>query len=281
MLQAGAKLLACGGLLEGSGQIAVERASRLRVHRQFRSRFLPDSRDVTVYLPPGYERDVDRTYPVLYMQDGQNLFDAETSFIKGRTWRMAETADAAIDAGEIEPLVIVGVANAGEQRLAEYTPTHDWKLGGGQADRYGHLLVEELLPFIAARYRVRIDAANTGLGGSSLGALAALYLGLRHEDTFGKLAVLSPSVWWNHRVILSLIGEMAPMLRTRPRIWLDVGDDEGRRAAADVELLDRRLRTKGWRPDADLNFGRVEGGTHDESAWAERVRPMLRFLFPA
>ena len=255
--------------------------SRLRVHPRFHSRFLPDDRDVTVYLPPGYEHDAGRSYPVLYMQDGQNLFDAETSFIKGRTWRMAETADAAIEAREIEPLVIVGVANAGERRLAEYTPTHDWKLGGGHADRYGRLLVEELLPFIAARYRVRTDAENTGLGGSSLGALAALYLGLRHEDTFGKLAVLSPSVWWNHRVILSLVGEMAPVLRARPRIWLDVGEDEGRRAAADVELLDRRLRTKGWRPGMDLNFGQVEGGTHDESAWAERVRPMLQFLFPA
>jgi len=255
--------------------------SRLRVHPRFHSRFLPDDRDVTVYLPPGYEHDAGRSYPVLYMQDGQNLFDAETSFIKGRTWRMAETADAAIEAREIEPLVIVGVANAGERRLAEYTPTHDWKLGGGHADRYGRLLVEELLPFIAARYRVRTDAENTGLGGSSLGALAALYLGLRHEDTFGKLAVLSPSVWWNHRVILSLVGEMAPVLRARPRIWLDVGEDEGRRAAADVELLDRRLRTKGWRPGTDLNFGQVEGGTHDESAWAVRVRPMLQFLFPA
>ena len=267
--------------MEAFAQAGPERrTSRLRVHPRFHSRFLPDDRDVTVYLPPGYEREAGRSYSVLYMQDGQNLFDAETSYIKGRTWRMAETADAAIDAGEIEPLVIVGVANAGERRMAEYTPTHDWKMGGGEAHRYGRLLTEELIPFVSANYRVKQDAANTGLGGSSLGALAALYLGLRHEDVFGKLAVLSPSVWWNHRAILSLVGEMAPALRARPRIWLDVGDAEGRRAVADMDLLDRRLRAKGWRESIDLNYERIAGGTHDEAAWAERVRPMLRFLFP-
>jgi enterochelin esterase-like enzyme len=261
--------------------IATGRSSRLRVHPRFQSRFLPDERDVMVYLPPGYEHDTGRTYPVLYMQDGQNLFDAEASFIKGRTWRMAETADAAIESGEVEPLVIVGIANAGERRMGEYTPTHDWRLGGGYAGKYGRLLTEELLPFISANYRVRAEAAHTGLGGSSLGALAALYLGLRYETVFGKLAVLSPSVWWNHRAILSLVSEMAPAMQARPRIWLDVGDAEGRRAIADVELLDKKLRAKGWRPEIDLNYEQIPGGTHDEAAWAQRVRPMLRFLYPA
>jgi enterochelin esterase-like enzyme len=267
--------------LQVSAQMnATERASRLRIHAGFHSRFLPDDRDVTVYLPPGYEDDETRTYPVLYMQDGQNLFDAETSFIKGRTWRMAETADAAIESGEVEPLIIVGVANAGESRLAEYTPTHDWRQGGGHAGKYGHLLTEELLPFISSNYRVRQGAAHTGLGGSSLGALAALYLGLRYEHAFGKLAILSPSVWWNHRAILSLVSEMAPMLEAKPRIWLDVGDAEGRRAVTDVDSLDRKLRAKGWRPELDLNYERFPGGTHDETAWSQRVRPMLQFLFP-
>jgi enterochelin esterase-like enzyme len=215
------------------------------------------------------------------MNDGQNLFESETSSAKERSWQLAKTADAAIQSREIEPLLIVGIANAGDRRLAEYTPTHDWKLGGGEADKYGRLLTEELLPFIAATYRIRPGAANTGLGGSSLGGLAALYLGLKYENIFGKLAVLSPSVWWNHRAILSLVSEAAPKLRAKPRLWLDVGDAEGQRAVADVDLLDRRLRAKGWRPGADLHYERVPGGTHDEPAWSQRVRPMLRFLFPA
>ncbi len=217
----------------------------------FTAAFCPDDRDVTVYLPPGYEENADRSYPVLYMNDGQNLFESETSSAKERSWQLAKTADAAIQSREIEPLLIVGIANAGDRRLAEYTPTHDWKLGGGEADKYGRLLTEELLPFIAANYRIRPGAANTGAGRlASLGeGCAALYaLGLKYENIFRKLAVLSPSIWWNHRAILSLVSEAVPKLRAKPRLWLDVGDAEGQRTVADVDLLDRRLRAKGWRP---------------------------------
>lgn len=255
--------------------------SRIHVHPGFHSCCLPDARDVTVYLPPGYEREPDRRYPVLYMNDGQNLFDDETAFVRGRTWKMGESADAAIAVGEVEPLIIVGIANAGERRLAEYTPTRDWKMGGGEADRYGRMLTDELLPYIAAHYRTRPGAASTGLGGSSLGALAALYLGLRHGDVFGRLAVLSPSVWWNHRAILSLAGETASRLGIRPKIWLDIGEGEGRRAVADTEMLERRLRSRGWRPGVELSYSLVPEAAHDEASWAMRVRPMLRFLFPA
>jgi len=258
-----------------------DRHHRLHVHPGFPSRYLADDRAVTVYLPPGYDCEPDRRYPVLYMNDGQNLFDDETAYIRGRTWRMGEQADAAITAGEVEPLIIVGIANAGERRLAEYTPTRDWKMGGGEADRYGRMLADELLPYISAHYRVRPDVASTGLGGSSLGALAALYLGLRHGDMFGRLAVMSPSVWWNHRVIVSLVGEAAPRLGPRPKVWLDIGEGEGRRAVADTEMLERRLRSRGWRPGVELNYSLIPGATHDETAWAMRVRPMLRFLFPA
>ena len=160
--------------------------------------------------------------------------------------------------------------------MSEYTPTVDWKMGGGEADKYGRLLVEELLPFVATQYRVKSGAANTGLGGSSLGGLAALYLGLKYPAVFGKLAVLSPSVWWNHRAILALVEEASQHLASRPRIWLDVGEGEGQRAVADTDLLASRLRA-----GSHLKYLRVPGGTHDEGSWAGRVRPMLRFLFPA
>lgn len=254
---------------------------RVRKHEGFSSRFVPGERDISVYLPPGYDEEDGRAYPLLVMQDGQNLFDPETAFIRGRTWRVAEHADAAIEAGEVEPLLIAGVANAGERRLAEYTPTRDWKLGGGEARSYGEMLIRELLPFLRARYRLRSGTEETGLGGSSLGGLVSLWLGLQHPEIFGRLAVLSPSVWWNHRTIVRTVDEVAPALTHRPRIWLDVGDQEGRRTLADAKLLDARLREHGWRDEVDLHFGIVPGGTHDEAAWAERVRPMLRFLFPA
>jgi predicted alpha/beta superfamily hydrolase len=253
---------------------------RLRFHPQFHSRFLADDRDVTIYLPPGYEEQPERRFPVLYMHDGQNLFDPRTSFVPGRTWQVAETADATIEAGEVEPLIVVGIANTGDRRLAEYTPTHDWKMGGGEAKKYGELLVEELLPFIAARYRVRAGAENTGLGGSSLGGLVTVYLGLKYPQIFGRLAVLSPSVWWNHKAIVGYVNETAPRLRQHPRMWLDVGEAEGKRTMNDADLLARRLYANGWRPNMDLHYEHIPGGTHDEAAWAQRVGPMLKFLFP-
>ena len=266
------------------GPMAVEPDTphpRLRLHRGFSSRNLPDARDIIVYLPPGYDQEPKRAYPVLYMQDGQNLFDGRTSFIKDRTWQMREQADEAIEAGQVEPLLIVGIYNTGDRRLAEYTHERDWQRGGGEADRYGLLLTEELLPWIAGHYRVRTDRESTGLGGSSLGGLVTLYLGLRHADHFGKLAVLSPSVWWNHKSILGYLNERAPQIWERPRMWLDVGDREGHKTMRDVEQLAKRLRANGWRPGETLHFELVRGGTHDEASWATRVRAMLGFLFPA
>ena len=254
---------------------------RLRLHRGFPSNYLPESRDLIVYVPPGYDDEPERSYPVLYLQDGQNLFDGRTSFIPGRTWQVREQADAAIEAGEVEPLVIVGIYNTGDRRLAEYTFQRDWQMGGGEADEYGLMLTRELMPWVGSQYRVRPEREATGVGGSSLGGLVSLFLGLRHAEVFGRLALLSPSVWWNHKSILGYLNERAPQVWERPRVWLDVGDKEGQRTLKDAEQLNRRLKANGWRPGETLHFEKVHGGTHDESSWARRVRPMLRFLFPA
>ncbi|MGC1361461.1 MAG: alpha/beta hydrolase-fold protein [Silvibacterium sp.] len=253
--------------------------ARVKVHPQFHSRFLEHDRDISVYVPPGYEEEPHRDFPVLYLHDGQNLFDPRTSFVRGQTWRVAETADVVIEAREVEPLVIVGIANSGEQRLAEYTPVRDRKLGGGEAGKYGRLITEELMPFIRSNYRTLEGPAHTGLGGSSLGGLATLYLGLKYSKIFGRLAALSPSIWWGKKNIIGYVNEARPACR--PRIWLDIGDAEGPRALADADLLERRLKARGWRTNIDLHYEHIAGGTHDEAAWAERVGPMLRFLYPA
>ncbi len=157
-------------------------AARLHKHEQFISKLVDDHHDLIVYLPPMYEADGDRRFPSLYMQDGQNLFDPETSFIKGNYWRLGETADALIKDGAIEPLIIVGIYNSGVKRIDEYTPVEDKRLGGGQADAYGRMLVEELKPFIEGQYRTLPGAENCGMGGSSLGGLVTLYLGLQYPD---------------------------------------------------------------------------------------------------
>ena len=261
---------------------AIDRSlhPRLRLHRGFESKYLSSARDVIVYVPPGYDEDRERVYPVIYLHDGQNLFDGRTSFVPGRTWQVMEHADAAVEAGEVEPLVIVGIYNTGDRRIAEYTHEYNWQMGGGEADAYGQLITRELMPWIGSPYRVRQDRESVGLGGSSLGGLVSLYLGLRYPAVFGRLALLSPSVWWNHKSILGYLNEHAPQVWERPKIWLDVGDHEGQKTLRDVEHLARRLKANGWIAGETLYFEKVEGGTHDEASWATRVRPMLRYLFP-
>ena len=179
----------------------------------------------------------------------------------------------------MEPAILVGIANTGLRRMAEYTPTRDSKMGGGEGASYGQMLIEELKPAIDRLYRTLPDAANTGLGGSSLGGLISLYLGLTHPEVFGRLAVMSPSIWWDHRSIFHVVNR--PPATPGLRLWLDIGTAEGSRHVRDAELLQQALVRQGWQLGTDLAYAQVEGGTHDETAWAERFASVLRFLFPA
>jgi predicted alpha/beta superfamily hydrolase len=246
--------------------------------RKFHSEILPDDRRVSVYLPPQYLEQVDRRFPVFYLHDGQNLFDGRTSYIAGRTWKAHTTADELSSNGEIEPVILVGIANTGLRRMAEYTPTRDLKMGGGEGRSYGRLLVEELKPLIDRSYRTLSDASNTGLGGSSLGGLISLYLGFSYPEVFGKLAVMSPSLWWDQRSIFNVVDQTRP--RPVLRIWLDIGTAEGVRHVRDADHLERQLIKRGWQSGVDLAFMKADGAVHDENAWSERFGDVLRFLFP-
>lgn len=253
-------------------------SGQLRKHERFRSRFLRNQRDLIVYTPPGYADQPTRHFPVLYLHDGQNLFDGATSFIHGQDWHVGQTANECINAGVVEPLIVVGMYNT-KARVREYTPTHVPKLGGGRADRYAKFLIEEVKPFVEREYRTLPGPQHTGIGGSSLGGLVSLYLGLKHCAIFGKIAALSPSVWWNQLVIHRFVKSMR--VEPRPRIWLDIGTREGPRIVQDVEQFRDVLLEKGWQSEYDLHYERIEGGEHNEAAWAQRVRPFLQFLFPA
>jgi predicted alpha/beta superfamily hydrolase len=252
--------------------------SRLHRHTQFASRLIDEKHDFIVYVPPAFNDEPNRFFPVLFLHDGQNLFDPETSYIKGNYWRVGEAADAMIASGEVEPLVIVGIYNNGPKRIDEYTPVEDRRLGGGKADAYGQMIVDELRPFVARQYRTLLGPENCGMGGSSLGGLVTIYLGMRYSDVFGKLAILSPSVWWRDRVILHYVEQIRQ--KTGQRIWLDMGTSEGRRALTDVRSLKRLLLKKGWRMGKDLEYREIDGAKHSEYAWADRVGPLLKFLFP-
>ena len=256
-----------------------------RTHKAFHSRFLSADRDILVYLPPGYDKKTKEHYAVLYMHDGQNLFDGATAFIKGSEWRLDETAQALILSNAIKPVIIVGIYNSGKDRIDEYTPTADAKYKlGGKADLYGRMLVEELKPLIDSQYRTQREAKHTALGGSSLGGLASLHLALKYPKVFGRVAVISPSVWWDQKEILREV----KALNHRPslRVWLDMGTREGKDKADADEATEntRRLRdaliAKGWKQGSDLIYFEAEGAEHNERAWAERAQPMLKFLFP-
>jgi predicted alpha/beta superfamily hydrolase len=220
--------------------------------------------------------DGSKRYPVLYMHDGQNLFEPDTAFQKGEHWRVGETAAELIEAGHIEPLIIVGIYNTGEARIDEYTPTDDAKLGGGNADDYGRMIIEELKPLIDRTYRTAPD--RTGVAGSSLGGLVSLHLGFTHPAVFTRIAALSPSVWWDRKAILKTVREA----RSKPklRLWVDMGTAEGRRGLDDARLLKAALVGLGFSEGVDLHYAEYEGATHSEQAWSERVGPMLRWLFP-
>jgi predicted alpha/beta superfamily hydrolase len=193
-------------------------------------------------------------------------------------WHVGQTADQCIDSGAVEPLIIVGMYNT-KARIREYTPTHVPRLGGGRADRYAKFLIEEVKPFIEREYHTLSGPEKTGIGGSSLGGLVSLYLGLRLPEAFGKIAALSPSVWWNQGVMHRFAE--AASVNPRPAIWLDIGTREGPRIVQDVEHFRDVLLQKGWQLGRDLHYQRVEGAEHNEAAWAQRVGPFLQFLYPA
>ncbi len=234
-------------------------------------------------LTPGLSTFVRQRYPVLYLQDGQNVFDAATAF-GGVEWGVDETAQRLIRRRLIEPTIMVAVANTGPDRIHEYAPTRGLidatgkrkKRSRGLARKYGKFLVEELKRFIDSKYRTKPEAEFTGLGGSSLGALLTMSLGLWLPNVFTRLAVLSPSVWWDEEVIVKAVLALDQKLPLK--IWLDTGTSEpGWERARDLcsALIDR-----GWNLYDDLEYHEFEGADHSEGAWAARVDPVLRFLYP-
>lgn len=255
----------------------------IKRHRRFPSKILGNRRDVLVYLPRGYRRFSRQRYPVLYLQDGQNVFDAATSF-GGVEWGVDETAERLIQKKRIESLIIVAIANTGEDRIHEYAPTRGvihanecpQRRSKGLAREYGRFLIEELKPYIDKRYHTKREAEFTGLGGSSGGALLTLSLGLWFPNVFRRLLLMSPSVWWDDQVIVRMVAELDEKLPLK--IWLDTGTAED--GWEDARTLGDALIEKGWRLYDDLHYMEIEGGEHSEGAWAARVDPALRFLFP-
>jgi predicted alpha/beta superfamily hydrolase len=275
--------------IKDSGAAAFEpiRASGatgdLRLH-QFRSRVFKNTRFLRVWLPPGYDdpQNSSRYYPVLYLNDGQNLFESSTAF-GGVEWGVDDTADRLIREGAVAPLIIVGLDNAGKDRIREYMPHRSMNpmmlrvLGR----HYPDFLIKEVMPFVENAYRVATSPENTGLGGSSLGALIALYTALVRPGVIGRLLLESPSLWASNRQII----RESRSARVWPeKIFLAAGTAEAGNAERSRTVVDDVRELAAIVRRAVLSESRLrmvikDGAGHSESAWAERFPEALQFLF--
>ncbi|MGV3625897.1 MAG: alpha/beta hydrolase [Archangium sp.] len=240
----------------------------------FSSTVLNNSRGVYVYLPPTYLENSAARMPVVYMHDGQNLFDPNVAF-GGVTWRVAETMDAAANDGRFREAIVIGVNNTGGSRIDEYTPTDDPMYGGGKGDLYLRFLVEELKPRVDAELRTKSGREDTVLIGSSLGGLISSYAGTKRADVFANIGAMSPSVWWDGRVLLSFVSQSPS---TRPtRVYVDSGDSgPSNDGVTDTRELVSTYRALGYTDG--LKHVEQTGATHTESAWASRLPGALEFL---
>ena len=255
----------------------------LRLH-EFRSRIFSNTRFLRVWLPPGYDDPVNasRHYPVLYLNDGQNLFEAATSFT-GIEWQVDETGDRLIREGVVPPMIIVGMDNAARARIREYMPHRSLHpmMMRAHGTRYPAFLFKEVFPFMARNYRVATGPDNTGLGGSSLGALIALYTAAVRPGVIGRLLLESPSLWASNR---QLIRQSRGVKRWPERVFLATGTAEAGRQDKDQSMVDdvrelaAILRRAGL-DDTRLRLVVDDGASHHESAWARRFPEALAFLF--
>jgi predicted alpha/beta superfamily hydrolase len=233
---------------------------------------LRNHRGVDVYLPHSYG-DERRRYPVVYMQDGQNLSDPSIAF-GGNTWRLEDGLNWLAERG-IEPIV-VGLHNT-PGRLAEYSPFPDPKHGGGDGDRYVRFLLDTVKPRIDGAFRTRKDRDSTVVAGSSMGGLISLYAFFRRPSPFGRALVMSPSIWFGGGEILRFIEKARG---TRGKLYVDVGTAEGSGTVANTRAANKLLRQKGFRKE-NLWYLEAEGARHSENDWAWRWPQGLEFLLTA
>ena len=260
-----------------------EKTGRECIHDDFESTTLDNRRRLTVHLPPGYDRAWSRCYPVLYLHDGQNLFDPQRAG-SGVSWRVGETADRLIRSERIRPIIIVGIDSA-PKRLHEYGPHADpeHKTGGGGAD-YARFVLQEVKPFIDRQYRTMPGREHTAVAGSSMGGLVSLAMARKHHDLFAMCGALSPSLAWGRGRLLDEFAEEPEWMR-RMRFWVCMGTREGGTRSHVSPYIEQTRRLIDVFDKANLVPGRhylyqeVAGGDHHESAWAARFDKVLLYFF--
>ncbi|MCS0589811.1 alpha/beta hydrolase [Massilia norwichensis] len=244
---------------------------KLTIVKDFASPQLNNKRALRIWLPPSYAENPAKRYPVLYMHDGQNLFDARTAAY-GVEWGIDETMNRLIAMGKAEEAIVVGIDNTPE-RIAEYTPCCDPKYGGGKLDAYGAFVVDTVKPYIDRTYRTLSGKENTAIMGSSLGGIASVAIAQRYPDIFSKAGGVSSSFWWNNGAMIAKLPARVPV-----KFYLDAGTvDDG---LPETTRMLEAMRAKGYRENEDLLFFKAEGARHNETSWAARVEKPLLWFFP-
>ena len=255
----------------------------LRIH-EFPSRVFRNTRYLRIWLPPGYDdaSNAGRHYPVLYLNDGQNLFETSTAFA-GVEWQVDETADRLIREGTVPPMIFVGIDNTGKERIREYMPFRSMhpRMLRVRGRYYPDFLIKEVMPFVQRNYRIATGPENTGLGGSSLGALIALYTAIARPGLIGRLLLESPSLWASGR---QLVKESRSVRIWPERMFLAVGSAEAGSAERSRTVVDDVRELAAVMRRAVLSESRLrlvvkDGAGHNEAAWAERFPEALRFLY--
>jgi predicted alpha/beta superfamily hydrolase len=229
-------------------------------------------RTIRLYLPPGYASSQQR-YAVLYMHDGQNLFDAATSFLG--EWQVDEALNRLARQRGLR-LIVVGIDNGGEDRLQELAP-FDTEHGPAEGDAYLAFIVDVLKPYIDAHYRTLTDRADTAIMGSSLGGLISHYALCRYRDVFGKAALFSPSYWYTPEIYAY---SAAHPPRDDARVYFYAGGAEDEHMVGNLERMTRMLQSEGF-PHANLRVHVVAAAKHNETAWRAEFPRAIEWLFGA
>ncbi|MBL7816166.1 MAG: T9SS type A sorting domain-containing protein [Saprospiraceae bacterium] len=230
------------------------------------------TRRVLIYLPPQYA-DTSKRFPVMYMQDGQNLFDKYTSF--SGEWEVDETLNRLAAAGD-KGCIVVGIENGGADRMGEYTPWRNARYGGGDGAKYARFLVETLKPYIDANFRTKSDRLNTAIGGSSLGGLISMYAAAEYQSVFSKALVFSPSFWFNDSCFTQarLRGKQFAMRY----YFMSGGANEDPDMLPDIQQMVSILRGVGYTDD-EFKVVTKTDGQHTEWFWAREFGDGYKWLF--
>ena len=236
------------------------------------------TRRVWIYLPPDYATSA-RRYPVLYMHDGQNVFDAATSY--AGEWGVDEALDSLHAAGD-PGAIVVAVDNGQQLRMNEYSPWAHPRHGGGEGDAYADFLANTLKPWIDRHYRTRPGPESTGIMGSSMGALISLHAAFRHPGVFGRVGVFSPSLWYSDSVFVA--ARAARPGQPAPRFYFVSGGREGPREMPGVVVADQQrmldtLAAAGWTLGTHMHAAAPEDGEHSEWFWRREFPAAYRWLF--